>query len=145
MALKKNIYKITVNWGDCDPAGIVFYPNFYKWMDEAHWDYFDQIGQSIIKLKKQYKIIGLPLLQTSGIYYKPCKQGDNLELEIRLIELKKSSLRLQYIITNKGHIASIGYEARIWAKKKDTNISSQTIPFRVKNELLKYIKDEIIL
>ena len=56
MTLKKNIYKITVNWGDCDPAGIVFYPNFYKWMDEAHWDYFDQIGQSIIKLKKQYKI-----------------------------------------------------------------------------------------
>ena len=145
MTLKKNIYKITVNWGDCDPAGIVFYPNFYKWMDEAHWDYFDQIGQSIIKLKKQYKIIGLSLLQTSGIYYKPCKQGDNLELETRLIELKKSSLRLQYIITNKGHIASIGYEARIWAKKKDTNISSQTIPFRVKNELLKYIKDEIIL
>ena len=114
-------------------------------MDEAHWDYFDQIGQSIIKLKKQYKIIGLPLLQTSGINYKPCKLGDNLELETRLIELKKSSLRLQYIITNKGHIASIGYEARIWAKKKDTNISSQTIPFRVKNELLKYIKDEIIL
>ena len=28
-------YPIEVKFGDCDPAGIVFYPNFYRWFDEA--------------------------------------------------------------------------------------------------------------
>ena len=145
MNLIKNRYKIIVNWGDCDPAGIVFYPNFYKWMDEAHWHYFKKIDQSILELKKQYKIIGLPLLKTSGIYYKPCKQGDTLEIETRLIELNNSSLRLQHIIYSKDLIASIGYETRIWAKKKGTKISSHPIPGIIKDVLLKYLKDEIII
>ena len=25
--------RVQVGWGDCDPAGIVFYPRFYAWMD----------------------------------------------------------------------------------------------------------------
>lgn len=27
-------YRVKVHWGDTDAAGIVFYPNYYKWMDE---------------------------------------------------------------------------------------------------------------
>ena len=27
----------TVEWGDCDPAGIIFYPTYYRWMDAASW------------------------------------------------------------------------------------------------------------
>ena len=45
MSLEKIIkYKLKVEWGDCDPYGIVFYPNFYKWMDNAQWNYFKKIG-----------------------------------------------------------------------------------------------------
>ncbi len=29
----KHLRQIEVGWGDCDPAGIVFYPNFYRWFD----------------------------------------------------------------------------------------------------------------
>ena len=32
---KTTQYSVTVQFGDCDPAGIVFYPNFQRWMDEA--------------------------------------------------------------------------------------------------------------
>ena len=145
MFREKDHYQITVNWGDCDPAGIVFYPNFYKWMDEAHWHYFESIGQSIIKLKKKYKIVGLPLLKTSGIYYQPCMQGEVLILETRIIELKNPSIRLQHIINNDGKIASIGYETRIWAKKDNTNIASCPIPSNVKEVLTEHIKKEKII
>ena len=24
-----------VAWGECDPAGIIFYPTYYHWMDAA--------------------------------------------------------------------------------------------------------------
>jgi acyl-CoA thioesterase FadM len=25
--------EILVAWGDCDPAGIVYYPNYFHWFD----------------------------------------------------------------------------------------------------------------
>ena len=36
-----NTRTIRIQWGDCDPAGIVFYPNFFRWMDAATWHFFD--------------------------------------------------------------------------------------------------------
>ena len=143
MKSKKILYRININWGDCDPAGIVFYPNFYKWMDEAHWNFFEQIGLSIIKLKIKYKIVGLPLLKTSGIYYIPCKQDDLLEIETRLVTLKNSSLKLQHIIFKDKKIASIGYETRVWAQKKENKISTKNIPSDIRKKLLNYVKNEI--
>jgi len=33
-----------IEFGDCDPAGIVFYPNFQRWMDAASLHFFVQCG-----------------------------------------------------------------------------------------------------
>ena len=37
-------YEIQVQFGDCDPAGIVFFPNFSKWMDAASLHFFMSCG-----------------------------------------------------------------------------------------------------
>ena len=39
----------TVEWGDCDPAGIIFYPTYYRWMDAASWHLFalDDAGHAL--------------------------------------------------------------------------------------------------
>ena len=29
----KNTRTIRIQWGDCDPAGIVFYPRYFEWFD----------------------------------------------------------------------------------------------------------------
>ena len=42
------VYQVKVEWGDCDPYGIVFYPNFYKWMDSSQWSYFNKIKLQIL-------------------------------------------------------------------------------------------------
>ena len=33
-----------VEWGDCDPADIVFYPNYFRWFDAASWNLFEVAG-----------------------------------------------------------------------------------------------------
>lgn len=35
-------YTFKVRWGDTDPAKIVFFPNFYRWMDEATHEFFEE-------------------------------------------------------------------------------------------------------
>jgi 4-hydroxybenzoyl-CoA thioesterase len=36
--------QVDVTFGDCDPAGIVFYPNIFKWLDRAFHDWLRPIG-----------------------------------------------------------------------------------------------------
>jgi len=32
---RTHVTRFTVEFGDCDPAQIVFYPNYFRWMDAA--------------------------------------------------------------------------------------------------------------
>ena len=41
---KTHVHRVTVHWGDCDPAGIVFFPNFSRWMDQASMAFFVACG-----------------------------------------------------------------------------------------------------
>ncbi len=35
---------ITIEWGDCDPADIVFYPNYFRWFDASTANHFQAAG-----------------------------------------------------------------------------------------------------
>ena len=39
-----HIHRVTVHFGDCDPAGIVFFPNFLRWMDQSSLAFFMACG-----------------------------------------------------------------------------------------------------
>ncbi len=43
-ASRTHVYRVNVQFGDCDPAGIVFFPNFNRWMDEASLAFFMACG-----------------------------------------------------------------------------------------------------
>ena len=32
MSTKEIVYTVRVEFGDCDPAGIVWFPNFFRWI-----------------------------------------------------------------------------------------------------------------
>ncbi len=94
-------YNVTVQWCDCEPDGIVLYPNFYKWMDSAQWSYFNKIKQPITKLEKIYGIVGLPLVHTEANYISACYREDILKIETRLIKITKSTIKLAHVIKRK--------------------------------------------
>ena len=136
------IYKIKVEWGDCDPYGIVFYPNFYKWMDNSQWNYFNKINYPISKLEKEYGIVGLPLLHTEANYIKACYREDILNVETSLIKITKSTLKLQHIIKRKKELVCYGSETRIWAKRNKNTIISGPFPEKIKSIFKKKLSDE---
>ena len=125
-------YKVKVEWGDCDPYGIVFYPNFYKWMDSAQWSYFNKIKQPITKLEKIYGIVGLPLVHTEANYISACYREDILKIETRLIKITKSTIKLAHVIKRKNIEVCSGSETRIWAKNIEGKIVSSPIPNEVR-------------
>jgi hypothetical protein len=58
---KTVVYEVDVMFGDCDPAGIVFFPNFSKWMDASSLNFFVKCGVPPWReLVKTRGIIGTP-------------------------------------------------------------------------------------
>ena len=42
--VRNNTIQLHVEFGDCDPAGIVFYPNYFRWMDVGTRRFFASCG-----------------------------------------------------------------------------------------------------
>ena len=78
---KTTTYELRVMFGDCDPAGIVFFPNFSKWMDASSLDFFMQCGVPPWReLKESHGIIGTPLLEIHTKFMRPATYGDTLQV-----------------------------------------------------------------
>lgn len=79
--MKTTIYDVKVMFGDCDPAGIVFFPNFSKWMDASSLDFFVQCGiPPWRELQKTTGIIGTPLLEIHTKFMRPATYGEHLQV-----------------------------------------------------------------
>lgn len=135
------VYQVKVEWGDCDPYGIVFYPNFYKWMDSSQWSYFNKIKLPIKKLEKKYGIVGLPLLHTESTYISACYREDILKIETRLVKITKSTIKLAHVIKRKNEEVCSGSETRIWAKNIKGKIVSAPIPDEIKKVFNNFLSD----
>ena len=59
-----NTRTIRVQWGDCDPAGIVFYPRYFEWFDACTILLFEKAtGMTKIDMLAKYNGAGLALLE----------------------------------------------------------------------------------
>ena len=56
-----NKKKIRVEWGDCDPAGIVYYPRYFALFDNCTAALFEAAGLPKQEMLKTYGIVGMPL------------------------------------------------------------------------------------
>ncbi|MBF0525687.1 MAG: acyl-CoA thioesterase, partial [Deltaproteobacteria bacterium] len=59
-----------IAWGDLDPAGIVFYPRYYEWIDGVAHLFFEHLGVDHHQLLTEEKLV-FGLIQTSCRYSSP--------------------------------------------------------------------------
>jgi 4-hydroxybenzoyl-CoA thioesterase len=105
-----------IPWGDCDPAQIVFYPRYYAYFDEGTQELFrEALGMSKIKWVKKYQMIGIPLVETRAKFIIPSFYGDDIVLESRVTEFRRSSFDIEHKILKGDRVAVEGFETRVWA------------------------------
>lgn len=107
------IHRLTVEFGDCDPANIVFYPNYYRWFDAATHHLCREVGLDWISLRDQYGVIGMPLVDSGASYRRPASFGDQLEIESSVVECAHKKLRLQHRILRGDTLLVEGFEVRV--------------------------------
>jgi 4-hydroxybenzoyl-CoA thioesterase len=93
-------YRINVEFGDCDPAGIVWYPNFFRWCDAASRHFFIRCGvPRWDETARSIGIIGTPIVDTHARFIKTASYGDVLDVAVSIKEWRTKSFVHAYRIT----------------------------------------------
>jgi 4-hydroxybenzoyl-CoA thioesterase len=107
--------RLLVEWGDCDPAGIVFYPRYLEWFDDCTTALFLAAGLPIQQLFKSHGVLGVPLVDVKAKFILPSSFGDELLAETSVTEFRRSSFVLSHQFMKQGVVAVEGIETRVWA------------------------------
>lgn len=103
---------LQVDFGDCDPAGIVFYPNFYRWFDRATHQMFREVGYTFAQLKQQ-GLIAWPLVDTGAQFLQPVIAGEHIRVHSFVSHWSRKSFRITHQIKRGEELLVDGFEVRI--------------------------------
>ena len=125
---------ILIEWGDCDPAGIVFYPRYFAWFDACTASLFAAAGLPKPQMIEKYNLLGIPMVDTHARFIVPSKFGDEVRIESTIIEFRRSSFDVRHQLFRGETLAVEGFETRVWTIRDPANperIKSQAIPAEV--------------
>ncbi|MBN9538441.1 MAG: hypothetical protein BGN99_15955 [Alphaproteobacteria bacterium 65-37] len=122
-------YEITVEWGDCDPAGIVYYPSYFRWCDQATYRLFLAAGLKRDDVSSGQWKEGTPLVRAECSFRRPSQHGEKLTIESQVARFGGSSFSISHIFRDAaGEVAAEGSETRIWARKDGDARSLKSVP-----------------
>jgi len=124
--------QFTIEWGHCDPAGIVFNARFFEFFDWGTWTLFEAaLGMKPPELAGAFHILGIPLVDASARFLAPARFGDAVELASQVSAFRRSSFDVEHRLSVRGELAVEGRETRVWATRDAADpslIKSQRIP-----------------
>ena len=106
-------YNFIVRWGDTDAAGIVFFPNFYKWMDEASHELLQKVKKSSWSLFSEERE-SIPLLEAHCQFYKPLLFEDQVTIETTVDNIANKTFKLIHTFKRQNEVVAQGYTVRAW-------------------------------
>lgn len=119
---RTSVYEVAINFGDCDPAGIVFFPNFSKWMDAASLNYFVQCGIPVWReLVKTHGIVGTPLLEINTKFIKTATYGETIHIDTTITEWRAKTFTQRHIVRRGETVLCEGTEVRAFCMKEPDN------------------------
>lgn len=123
-------YEVRVEFGDCDPARIVWFPNFFRWIDAASRHFFIACGvPRWEETEATLGVIGTPLVDTHARFVKPATYGDLLQVHTRIAEWRGKSFVQAYRVMRGDELLLECEEVRIFAgRKPDGGIHALPIP-----------------
>ncbi|MGH6665201.1 MAG: acyl-CoA thioesterase [Pseudolabrys sp.] len=133
MATSTNIRTVRIEWGDCDPAGIIFYPRYFEIFDASTSALFERaMGVTKIQLLKTFNFAGYPLARTRARFLKPTRFGDDVTVDTS-VKFGRASFEIEHRLSLKGETCVECSETRVWVVRDAASggIKSHPIPKEV--------------
>jgi 4-hydroxybenzoyl-CoA thioesterase len=104
----------TIEWGDCDEAGIVFYPNYFYWMDCSFQRLLRARGLSQREIRKRFGAV-TPITQAHADFTAPARYDDVLDIAVSVALNGERRFRVDYDFHSSGKRVGSGHEIRAFA------------------------------
>jgi 4-hydroxybenzoyl-CoA thioesterase len=132
-----------IRFHHCDPAGIVFYPQYYYLLHETQEDFFSHIHFSLYSMID--KGCGIPIVDMKTQFSGMCRQGDDVNIELHVSKIGGSSMTMEYEIYGPNQTKNIERELKLKATGTIVYIElqsnrAQKIPDELRTALIPYLE-----
>jgi 4-hydroxybenzoyl-CoA thioesterase len=111
---------VQIEWGDCDPANIVFYPRYFAWFDASTAHHFTAAGLPKPELIARYAVVGFPMVDTRASFLVPSRHGDEVTIETSIPKFGRSSFEVHHrLVRADGALGVEAFEKRVLVEKTE--------------------------
>src|SRR5258705_10872951 len=98
---------VRIEWGDCDPAGIVYYPRYFALFDASTSALIERaLGMTKHDYLKAYDFFAHPLVNAHSRFIIPTRFGDDVTIESTVAEFPRSSYDIRHRRGKNGALAA---------------------------------------
>lgn len=111
----EGVFPVQLHWGDCDPAGIIFYPTYFRWFDSATWAFFASVGYTARRMRAEH--LAMPLVAADCQFKAPAQQEDRAEVRSTILRWGGKSFVIRHaVVRADGTLLAEGSETRVWGR-----------------------------
>jgi 4-hydroxybenzoyl-CoA thioesterase len=131
--------RVEIEWGHCDPAGIIYYPQFLAMFDWSAAKLLQKaLGMTKREMLSTFDCGGIPVVKTDATFRVPCSFGEVVDITSTLLELGRSSFHIRHVLTKDDTLCVESTQIRVWvgrAQSDPSKIRSVPIPADVARRL----------
>ncbi|HKQ99816.1 MAG TPA: thioesterase family protein [Pyrinomonadaceae bacterium] len=94
--------RIRIRFGDCDPAGLVYYPVIFHYCHVAMEEFFAARCAVTYPELMANEGIGFPTVNVQGEFFVPLVYGDEAEVSVFVQSLGRTSVTFEYNVKRAG-------------------------------------------
>ena len=132
--------EVQIQWGDCDPANIVYYPRYFAMFDDSTSIMFEAAGFSKQDIIHNYGLVGIPMVDTRAKFYIPSTHGDWIAIESRIESIKRSSFEVIHRVYKGEALVIEAWETRVLVGRDPQNpdrLKSAPFPVEIVDKFMK--------
>ena len=131
-----NTRQTRIEWCDCDPAGIIFYPRYFEIFDTSTTMLLERaFGMNKIDYLRAFDFAGHPLVDARARFHKPTRYGDEITIDTALVACDGANFKIEHRLSRGGALAVEGFETRQWTVRHADDpkrLTAQPIPAKVR-------------
>jgi 4-hydroxybenzoyl-CoA thioesterase len=127
-----------VEWGDCDPGGIIYFPRYLEYCDMCTNQLFEKVGLHKPDMLKKFDAGGIPMIDIHARFFVPSQFGETITIETGVSEWGKSSFTVHHKVWKGDVLSAEIFEKRVWVVRlpgEPIRYKGAPIPQEVKDRL----------
>jgi 4-hydroxybenzoyl-CoA thioesterase len=114
--MRQYSYDRRLNWSECDPGGIIFFPHYARWMVDGLNEMFLSLGIDPNGPRGENALGGLPVLGLAMKFLSAPALHDTVTHQITVTKVGGKSLAFQHRFLRGDELLMEAEETRVWAE-----------------------------